>query len=337
MLRQGTGVGPGQAGPGRAISGTAHPGRYLRQASERFPVPEAHTEHLQRSLRALVAGSDPARLLNDTLRGAVQACGGRQGLLVGLVDGVSTPRASTGPVPRLVVDVADAAIASGRLSRRTERDGKQGAMAECLRVGNRVVGALAVSGEPDMLDPSQLPLFADCASLALGRRSATSTTSVVDILDALSRVASDLDGASILVRVFDAAEQLFGARAGFFAVFEGSGVRISHYRGLNRETLRDATRHPEFKALLTSPGLRVDGPTHPVVSLISTGVETAVGLPLLADGRRLGHLVLLVGEAPDAGQRALMTSFAGHVALALRSAELYRRVGDKEEQLASVV
>src|SRR5438270_1724444 len=152
MLRQGTGVGPGQAGPGRAISGTAWPSDTWTRRKERFPVPEAHTEHLQRSLRALVAGSDPARLLNDTLRGAVQACGGRQGLLVGLVDGVSTPLASTGPVPRLVVDVADAAIASGRLSRRTERGGKAGAVGECLRVGDRVVGALAVGGNPANLD-----------------------------------------------------------------------------------------------------------------------------------------------------------------------------------------
>ncbi|MBV8986068.1 MAG: PAS domain-containing protein, partial [Acidimicrobiia bacterium] len=87
----------------------------------------------------------------------------------------------------------------------------------------------------------------------------------------------------------------------------------------------------------TSPGLRIDPPTHPAVALLSNGVETAVGLPLHADGRRLGHLVLLLGESPDAALRAMLTSFATHVALALRSAQLYRRVGDKEEQLTSVV
>jgi signal transduction histidine kinase len=284
-----------------------------------------------------VAGTDPLRLLDDALNGAVHAAHGRQGLLVGLVDGVSTPLASTGAVPRVVVDAADAAISSGRLARRTERDGKRGAVAECLRVGDRVVGALAVGGDAGSIDPVQLPLFAHCASLALARRPTTAATSVTDFLDALAGVASDLDGASVLVRVFDAAEHLFGASAGFCAVFEGSTVRISHYRGLDREGLREATRHPEFKALLTSPGLRVDPPTHPAVSLLSNGVDTAVGLPLYADGRRLGHLVLLLGEAPDAALRAMLTSFSTHVALALRSAELYRRVGDKEEQLTSVV
>jgi len=298
---------------------------------------QPQTEHLHRVLSGLVAGVDPGRLLNDALRGAVEAAAGRQGLLVGLVDGVSTPLASTGTVPRVVVDVADAAISSGRLTRRTEPGGSTGAVGECLRVGDRVVGALAVGGDARTLDPVQLPLFAHCASLALARRPNLAATSVTDFLDALAGVATSLDGASVLVRVFDAAERLFGATAGFCAVFEGSTVRIPHYRGLDREDLREASRHPEFKALLTSPGLRVDPPSHPAVALLSNGVETAVGLPLHAEGRRLGHLVLFLGEAPDAALRAMLTSFATHVALALRSAQLYRRVGDKEEQLTSVV
>jgi len=300
-------------------------------------VVQEQTEHLQRVLRGLVAGTDPVRLLEEALRGAVQAAHGRQGLLVGLVDGVSTPLASTGPVPRVVVDVADAAIASGRLARRTERDHTRGAVAECLRVGDRVVGALAIGGDAGNLDPVQLPLFAHCASLALARRPATAATSVTEVLDAVAGVASDLEGTSVLVRVFDAAERLCGATGGFCAMFDGTAVRIPHFRDLDREALREASRHPEFKALLTSPGLRVDPPSHPVVAMLSNRVDTAVGLPLHADGRRLGHLVLFLGEAPDAALRAMLTSFATHVALAMRSAQLYRRVGDKEEQLTSVV
>src|SRR5437763_933415 len=143
-------------------------------------VVQEQTEHLQRVLRGLVAGTDPARLLDDALRGAVLAAQGSQGLLVGLVDGVSTPLASTGAVPRVVVDAADAAIASGRLARRNERDGKRGAVAECLRVGERVVGALSIGGEATRLDPAQLPLFAHCASLTLAKRPATAATSVTE-------------------------------------------------------------------------------------------------------------------------------------------------------------
>src|SRR5207253_4992806 len=133
-------------------------------------MPGDHDEHLQRVLRGLIAGADPARLLHEALVGAVASARGRTGLLLGVMDGTSTPLASTGPVPRVVVDAAEAAIASGRLARRTERETKRGALAECLRVGDRVVGALSVGGDPGSLDPVQLPLFAHCASLALARR-----------------------------------------------------------------------------------------------------------------------------------------------------------------------
>ena len=51
-------------------------------------------------MRGLAAASDPMRLLHDALAGAVEAVGGRSGLLVGLMDDVVTPLASTGAVRR---------------------------------------------------------------------------------------------------------------------------------------------------------------------------------------------------------------------------------------------
>jgi len=294
-------------------------------------------EQLQRILRGLTGGTDPGRLLHQSLVAAVQTARGNVGLLLGLVDGVEAPLASTGTVTPLLTEVADAAIASGRLARRSSRDGRRTAVAECLRVGNRVVGALAVAGSPAALDPRPLALFADCASLALAHRPAPVPTSATEFLDALVRVGSDLDRSSVINRTLESAEALFGALAGFCAVTDGTVVRISHIRGLDREVVTAASRHPEFRALITSPGLRVDPPTHPVVALLSHGIETAVGLPLQADGRALGHLVLLLGEAPQAALRATLNAFARHVSLALRSADVHRRVGDKEEQLAAVV
>jgi signal transduction histidine kinase len=295
-----------------------------------------YAEQLQRVVRGVVAGSEPARLLNEALRGAVAASGGRQGLLLGLVDGVATPLASTGPVARVVVDAAEAAVATGRLARRGSAGGGS-AIAEPLRVGSRVVGALAVGGDARSLDPTALPLFADCASLALSRRPATATTSAPAALDATATLTTHLDRASVLVRLFDAAEALLGARGGFCALFEGDTIRVAQCRGVHLERLRAAARHPEFKALLTSPGLRVDPPSHPVVARLVEGAETAVGLPLLVEARRLGHLVLLFGDPPDAPQRALLNAFARHAAHALRAADVYMRLGDKEEQLTAVV
>src|SRR5207245_9217144 len=45
----------------------------------------------------------------------------------------------------------------------------------------------------------------------------------------------------------------------------------------------------------------------------------------------------LFGEPPQAPFRATLNAFPRHVSLALRSADVHRRVGDKEEQLAAVV
>src|SRR2546429_6701174 len=106
------------------------------------------------------------------------------------MDGVTTPLASTGPVPRVVVDAAEAAISSGRLARRSARDGTGSALAEPLRVGTRVVGALAVGGDAKALDPARPPLFADSASLAPGRRPSASAGSVPQVADAVAAIAS---------------------------------------------------------------------------------------------------------------------------------------------------
>lgn len=299
----------------------------------------ADLDRLQVVLRGLNSGGDPAKLLHDALSGAVAASHARQGLLVGMIDGTPTPLASTGSIARVVIDAAEAAATTGRLSRKADRESGLHAVAEPMRLNGRVIGSLAVCGQIDTVDPTVLSLFADAASLVMARRPTATAVAVPEFLDALAGVAADLDRTTVLVRIFDAAEQLFGASGGLCAIFEGDRrrVTVAYERGIDREDLRDASRHPEFAALLTSPGLRVDPGSHPVVSRLARGGETAVGLPLVAEGRRIGHLVLLVTEAPDAATRALLDGFAAHVALSLRSADLYRRIGEKEDQLSSVV
>jgi hypothetical protein len=198
-------------------------------------------EQLHRILRGLVGGVDPGRLLHQALAAAVQAAHGNLGVLLGLVEGVPTPLAATGTVTPLLTEVAGTAMASGRLARRSS--GSRTAVAECLRVGDRVVGALAVSGRPSELDPRPLPLFADCASLALAHRPAPVPASATEFLDALARVASDLDRSSVINRALEAAEVLFGARAGFCAVSDGASMRISHIRNLDRAAVTRASQH----------------------------------------------------------------------------------------------
>jgi signal transduction histidine kinase len=199
------------------------------------------------------------------------------------------------------------------------------------------VGAISIGGDLAAVDPLMLGLFVDAAGLVMAHRPPVSTASVPEFLDALAKVAASLDRGTILVRLFAAAERLFGARAGFCALVEHEGARIAHFRGIERERLRDATHLPEFRDLVTAPALRVEGPNHPVVAHLADGAETVVSVPLVAAGSRLGHIVLLLGEEPDAGGRVLLTGFANHVALTLRSSDLRRRMHDRDEQLAAVV
>ncbi|HEX9683672.1 MAG TPA: ATP-binding protein [Acidimicrobiales bacterium] len=296
-----------------------------------------HDDRLQRVVRGLTTGVDPGRLLNEVLAGALSAARAQQGLLMGLVDGTPAPLATSGTTTPVLLDAAEAAIEAGRLSRKTSPTGAGAAAAEPIRVGDRVVGALAVSGEAFSIDLTALPLYGSLAALVLTRRPNAPTADPSDVLDALATLYGEPNEASAMVHLFDAAERLFNTTGGFCALFDGDTIRIAHHRNLDRERLRDAARHPEFPDFLESPGIRVDDPTNAVVARLSDGLETAVGLPLRVAGRRLGHLVLLVGEAPEAPTRALLAGFARHGALALRSAEMFRSVGDAEEQLAAVV
>ena len=294
-------------------------------------------QYLAQVLRGLAAGSEPARLLSDTLGGAVAAVSGRHGIIVGVVDGATTVVAATGTTPSIVRQAAEQCIAEGRLARRRDQATGHGAIAEPVRVANRVVGAIAVGGDPIALDSAPLPLFADAAGLALSRGPGMARASVPDFSDALVHVASDLDQSGVLSRLFDAAERLFGAMGGFCVLPDGDGWRVGHYRGITAADLRRASTHPDFRGFVAAPSLRLVPPTHPVVGCLTRGAEIAVSVPLVAAGRRIGFLVLLLGEQPDKSGQSLLQAFANQAAMILRSADLAQRLHDHEQRLSCVV
>jgi signal transduction histidine kinase len=293
--------------------------------------------HLGHVLRGLTAGSDPARLLEEAVQGAVQGAAGRHGLVAGVVETAVTVVAATGPTPRVVLEAARACIADGRLARRHDRASGAGAVAEPVRMGGRVIGAVSVGGDPLVLDATLLPLFADAVALTLARRPTAAPASVAEFSDALLEVALDLDQSAVLGKVFDAAERLFGALGGFCVTPDGEGWRVGHCRGIAPGDLREASRHAEFRAFVASTNLRVESPSHPVVAALAHGAEVAVSVPLVAAGRRQGFLVLLLPEAPDHARQSLVCAFANQVAMVLRSSELALRLRDHEQRLASVV
>jgi signal transduction histidine kinase len=300
-------------------------------------VPDQPLERLHIVLRGLAAGTDPARLLSDALAGALAATGSREGLVLRAGADRTVVVATTGEVSAFVRETAEAAVVSDRLQRRRDPDSGVVAVAEPLRAGGRVVGALAVAGNAKRLDPAMLPLFGDATALILDRRAPEAGNELPEILQALSALGSDVDTYGVLSRIFDACGRLFGAASGFCALLEEGSLRVGHYRGIDHERLLRASRHPEFRAMLMHDEARVESATHPVVAQLARLGEVAVGVPLLADGRKVGHLVLLLPVAPDAARMAVLTAFATHAAACLRGAELYRKVGDHEEQLASIV
>ncbi len=298
---------------------------------------EGVVQYLAQVLRGLTVGSDPVRLLQDALSGAIAASHGRQGLIMGLVDGAPTIVAASGTSPRVVREAAEACIAENKLVRRRDPAAGAGAIAEPIRLSHRVVGAIALGGDPVLLDSASLPLFADGAALALSRRPAVGRASVPDFSDALLDIAADLDQSAVLTKVFDAAERLFGALGGFCVVPDGDGWKVAHYQGITAAALRAAAQHPDFRGFVAAAQMRVEPPTHPVVAHLVQGAETAVSVPLVAAGRRMGFLVLLLGETPDQTGRALLNAFANQVAMVVRASDIQQRLRDHEQRLAAVV
>ncbi len=294
-------------------------------------------QYLAQVLRGLTVGADPIRLLHDALGGAVAATAGRHGIIVGLVDGAASIVASSGSTPKVVMDTAEQCIADGRLARRRDAAVGTGAIAEPIRMGHRIVGAIAIGGDPLNLDAAPLPLFADAAGLALSRRPSVGRASVPDFSDALLQISADLDQTAVLSRVFEAAESLFGALGGFCVVPDGDNWRVAQYQGITAADLRNAARHPDFRGFVASANLRVEPPTHPVVAGLVQGAETAVSVPLVSAGRRQGFLVLLLGEAPDQIGQGLLLAFANQVASIMRASDLSLRLRDHEQRLSAVV
>jgi signal transduction histidine kinase len=150
------------------------------------------------------------------------------------------------------------------------------------------------------------------------------------------RLTDELDAPALTIRMLEGADDLFGASSGLCAVLINGSVRVSQFRGLPRERLVNASRDDGFRTFLSGDGLRVDRAPHPIVTMLAAAGEVAVGLPLVAGGHRLGHLVLFVRGEPTAADRALMEAYAAHAAVCLLAAQLRASNEDHEQRLASL-
>ena len=308
-------------------------------------------ERLQRALRGVVAGGERARVVTETLEGVVDAARASGGVLIAMVDGQAAVVGRTGTDAGVATEAAKAALLNGRLTRRRSSGEPLMAVAQPVRSGNRIVGALAVAGPGRTLDATALPVFADLATLALACRTGggeivTPSPSPADVLSAVASVAAQLDRPSVLVRTLAAAEELFGATAGCCVMADrdnltASGAMgravVAHQVGLDRERLRLLSNDATFVELFSAVEPRIVPGTDPLIAKLGRGADAMAVLPLLADGRTLGHLLLLLPSRPDSASAALLATFAAHVALALRAAAVLRRLVEHDERLVGVV
>jgi signal transduction histidine kinase len=297
---------------------------------------------LQAVLQGLAAGSEPAGLLVTVVRAALAGVDGRRALLLGVNEGEAGTLAVAG-VPGRSAEMraaAEEAVGTSRAARRHEPVSGHSVLAVPVRVGPRVLGALAVTGEVSRLEPGTLALFADAAAAVLAGRSVTSPLAS-ELLDAVGVAAAELDQASVLERLLDAAETLFGATAGFSAAIEGDAaarLRVLVSRGIGPARLAAASAHQEFREVLTGAGVRVDLPGSAPVRLLRDGAEAMVSLPLRPAGSvQVLHLVLLLGSAPDDARRALLGAFARAAGAALSGPDLRRRLHSADQVLATVL
>jgi len=262
-----------------------------------------------------------------------------------------TPLVAIGHPHTVLSDVGREAFSAGRPARRTDPRAALVALAVPVRHRGSVIAALAVAGraaEPHLggatLDAERLAVAADCAALALSTRPPGSVLTGISDQDgglALAESLSSLAGAKTTDQVVTAALAVggtrFGARAGLVCLPSGpDGVEVVGWRGLDRDRLGAASRHPGFARLIAGPGVTIVSPTDPIVALLSDGAEFAAALPLAgADGP--GALVLLMAEEPDAaGQRAL-EALRGQVVAALAAARAAAEVGAGQAQLSTLV
>lgn len=218
-----------------------------------------------------------------------------------------------------------------------------------LKAAGRTVGVLNLNithGERRFGDDDLrlAQVFGEQAAMAIHK---------AQLLDESQRRGSDLAllfGASkgligvlelepLLTRVLDGATKLTPSRAGFVSLLKEDEGRLSLglYRGIARHEIRKVLAAPEFVALFHQDSVSVvDAARHPAFAGTLEAGEYVTSIPMRAEGK-VRALLVLMGGRPDENQVRMLETFAAQAGLAIRNAQLYRQVDEKETELASIV
>lgn len=305
-------------------------------------------------VRSLAEGVDPGRALREVAQEALSRTATSHLLLAAMLEGQMTPLVAIGSSHQVLLEVAATAFQADKPAQRSDPNAGLAAMAVPVRHQGKIMAGLAVAGplsRGTALDPAQLLAMADCAALALAARPAAGLLrgagadavhpdgpgGDTSLAEALVQVAAAAGTVEQLVTVaLDVAASHFAARAGFACLPAGQGdVEVVGWRGLDRDRLEAASRHPSFTRLISGSGVAVVPPTDPVVAQLTAGAELAVSLPLVPG--EPGALVLLVAEEPDASGRRALAALRAQVAAGLRAARAATAAAGADTLLTAIV
>lgn len=159
------------------------------------------------------------------------------------------------------------------------------------------------------------------------------------LLEASRSLIGVLELEPLLTKVLDSGMKLVGARAGFMSLLDEPLKRLSLgvYQGVARHDIRELLARPGFIDLFKSEtGSTFKIADSPVLSGIGDPEDHAVVISTRAEARTRA-LMLFIGDAPSPDRLQLCRMFTANVGLAIRNAQLYEQVGNKEAELSAIV
>ena len=321
-------------------------------------------------VRSLAQGVDPGRVLREVAQEALTRTATSYVLLAAMLEGQLVPLVAIGSAHQVLLEAAGAAFESGQPAQRSDPNPGLEALAVPVRYRGAVVAGLAVAAR--LAPGRRLPVdallpVADCAALALAARPAASwlrgagtgaadadgPSGAVTLAEALAGLAAPLSLDGLVAAALELGASRFGARAGFVCLPVGPGpgdggcppdrgavrrsghVEVVGWRGLDRDRLEAASRHPGFTRLVSGSDVAVVAPTDPVVAQLTAGAELAVSLPLVPG--EPGALVLLVAEEPDPDGRRALGALRAQMTAGLRAARAVATAEASGAQLSTVI
>src|SRR5690348_15139290 len=185
------------------------------------------------------------------------------------------------------------------------------------------------------------------AELAEAREQLAATS---EVLAVLARSASDLEG--VLETVVESARKLCGADAGQVLLVDGDRYRFVYGSGMTPEYREFVANNPLALNRGTLTGrVALDRRATQITDVLAdpeyawadaqraAGYRTLMGVPMLLDDEVVGVLSLWRTQVDPFSDRAVevLTTFAAQAALAVRTVDLVRSLGNRTHELARKV